>query len=72
MPPHEHINLQLLFKAGILPSITVAEPGIHGAAVAGTQGIGVSTPIAAEVDAATVGFANEVHIAKGGILTKGA
>jgi hypothetical protein len=47
-------------------------PGTHGATVFGTQGIGVSTPKAAAVADATVGFANEVHIANGGILTIGA
>jgi hypothetical protein len=70
-PPQAHINLQLLSNAGILPSITVGAPGIQGAGVTGMQGIGVSTPNAAAVAAATVGFANEVHIPNGKILTMG-
>lgn len=49
----------------------VGEPGIHGAAMAGTQGIGVSTPIAAAVAAATVGLARELHMPKGSMFTMG-
>jgi hypothetical protein len=37
--------------------------------VAGTQGIGVKTPSAALVAAATVGFARLVHIPNGGMFT---
>jgi hypothetical protein len=50
---------------------TVGEPGIHGAVVTGMQGIGVSTPIAAAVAAATVGFEGEVHMAKGMMFMNG-
>jgi hypothetical protein len=50
---------------------TVGEPGTHGAGVTGTQGIGVNTPRAAAVAAATVGFASEVHIPNGGMLAIG-
>ncbi len=50
---------------------TVGDPGVHGAGMTGTQGIGVKTPRAAAVAAATVGFASEEHMAKGGILTIG-
>jgi hypothetical protein len=39
--------------------------------MAGMQGIGVKTPIAADVAEATVGFANDVHIPKGKILIIG-
>ncbi|MEG2666915.1 MAG: hypothetical protein RSA02_07925 [Bacteroidales bacterium] len=46
-------------------------PGAHGAVVAGIQGIGVNTPKAAAVDAATVGFAKELHIPNGIIFTRG-
>lgn len=70
-PPQLHMHLEVLFSAGMLSTITVAEPGVQGAAVAGTQGIGVSTPSAAEVAEATVGFASEVHIPKGGMFTIG-
>jgi hypothetical protein len=47
-------------------------PGIHGAGVFGMQGIGVSTPMAAVVAAATVGLAGHEHIPKVGTLTIGA
>ena len=53
------------------PTNTVGDPGAQGAAVTGTQGIGVKTPNAAAVAAATCGFAMEVHIPKGMILTIG-
>ncbi len=52
-------------KTGICFTFTIGAPGAHGAEVAGTQGIGVSTPSAAAVAAATVGFAREEHIPKG-------
>src|SRR3546814_16666397 len=60
-----HMHLQVLSSVGRLPSSTVGAPGTHGDVVAGMQGIGVSTPIAAEVAAATVGFATEVHMPNG-------
>lgn len=41
---------------------TVGEPGAHGAAHAGTHGIGVRMPSAAAVALATVGFAGLLHI----------
>lgn len=42
--------------------MTVGEPGVHGDAHAGTQGIGVSTPPALAVAEATVGLAILLHI----------
>lgn len=51
---------------------TVGEPTIQGAAVAGIQGIGVSTPKAAAVAAATAGLRILLHIPNGGILANGA
>jgi hypothetical protein len=60
-----HIHLELLFSAGILATRTVGDPGAQGAAVTGTQGIGVSTPKAAAVAAATVGLAGELHMPNG-------
>jgi hypothetical protein len=47
-------------------------PGAQGAAVAGTQGMGVSAPMAAAVAEATVGLAMLVHTPKGGTLAMGA
>jgi hypothetical protein len=58
-------------RAGAFRKITVAEPGTQGAGVTGTQGIGVKTPSAAAVAAATVGFASDWHIPKGGMFAIG-
>jgi hypothetical protein len=55
----------------MLPINTVGEPGAQGETVLGIQGMGVKTPIAAAVAAATCGLAREVHIPKGNILTMG-
>jgi len=70
-PAQVHIKVLVLFNAGMLPRITVGEPGVQGAAVAGTHGIGVSTPMAAEVAEATLGLASDVHMPNGRILTMG-
>lgn len=70
-PPHAHMHFEVLFRAGLLPSKIVGEPGAHGAEVFGTQGIGVRTPMAAAVAEATVGFAIDIHIPKGGMLVMG-
>ena len=40
-------------------------PGTHGAEVAGMHGMGVNTPIAAAVAAATAGFAGDMHMPNG-------
>lgn len=64
-PPQLHINLQFWFSVGKLPISTVGLPGTHGAVVTGMHGIGVRTPRAAAVAAATVGFANELHMPNG-------
>jgi hypothetical protein len=55
----------------MLATITVAEPGAHGAVVTGMQGMGVNTPIAADVADATIGFASELHIPNGMIFAIG-
>ena len=70
-PPQVHINLELLFSAGMLPISTVGEPGAHGAGVTGMQGMGVNTPMAAVVAEATAGLARLLHMPKGGMLTSG-
>jgi len=64
-PPQLHMHLETLSSAGIFAISTVGAPGTQGAAVAGMQGMGVSTPSAAAVAAATVGLAGELHIPKG-------
>ena len=56
-PPQLHMHFDELLSAGMFSTRTVGEPGAHGADVAGMHGIGVSTPSAADVAAATVGFA---------------
>ena len=70
-PAQLHIHLQVLSRAGMLPMMTVAAPGTHGEEVAGMQGMGVSTPSAADVAAATVGFASDMHIPNVGMFTMG-
>lgn len=47
------MHLLELLSAGAVQTITVGEPGTQGAAVTGRHGIGVNTPIAAAVAAAT-------------------
>ena len=59
------MHLHVLFTAGLPPTRTVEDPGAQGADITGTQGIGVSTPAAADVAADTCGFAMDVHIPKG-------
>ena len=48
-----------LLSAGMPPIITVGEPGFQGPAGTGMHGIGVRTPSAAAVAAATCGFDND-------------
>ncbi len=50
-------SFEVSFNAGILAMVTVGDPGAHGVGVTGMQGIGVNTPNAAAVAAATIGFA---------------
>ena len=69
-PPQLHIHLQLSNNTGKLEIFT-CPPGAQGATITGIQGIGVSTPIAADVAEATVGLANDWHMPKGAILTMG-
>jgi len=70
-PAQAHINLQLLSKTGMFATRTFGTPGAHGAGITGIHGIGVRTPIAAEVAAATDGFAIDMHIPNGGTFTMG-
>ena len=65
------INVDWAVRAGIFPTNTVGDPGIQGAGVAGMHGIGVSTPSAAAVAAATVGLARLLHIPNGIMFTNG-
>jgi hypothetical protein len=51
--------------------VTVSAPGTHGTVVAGMHGCGVSTPIAADVAAATCGLAMLMHIPNVAMLVIG-
>lgn len=70
-PAQLHMHLHVLLSAGFPPTSTVGDPGAHGAAITGVQGMGVSTPAAAAVADATCGFAIDVHIPNGMILVIG-
>src|SRR5450830_277867 len=70
-PPQLHMHFDTLSRVGMFASSTVGAPGTQGAAVAGMQGIGVNTPMAAAVAAATVGLAGDMQTPKGMILTIG-
>ena len=70
-PPHIHMHVETAVSAGTFPTNTVGDPGTHGVAVTGMQGMGVKTPIAEAVAAATVGLEGVIHIPKGGIFTMG-
>src|SRR5690625_4850030 len=70
-PPKAQVAVAPAVRAGRPPIIVVAAPPTHGVG-AGTHGIGVSTPSAAEVALATVGLASEEHIPKLGMFTRGA
>jgi hypothetical protein len=71
IPPHAQLQVEPRVRAGIPPIMVCAAPGVHGV-VTGTHGIGVKTPNAAEVAAATVGLVSVVHIPNGGMFTIGA
>ena len=64
VPPKEQTHFEESVRAGIFATITFVEPGAHGAAMAGVQACGVSTPLAADVADATAGLAIDVHMAK--------
>ena len=70
-PPQAHIHVEVLFNAGILAMRTVGDPGVHGATTTGMHGMGVKTPNAAAVAAATAGFAGLIHAPKGMMFTMG-
>jgi len=51
--------------------MVLVAPGAQGAEVTGTHGVGVKTPLAADVAEAVAGLDMEVHMANVGILTTG-
>jgi len=71
MPAHVHISLHWLSRVGLPPNNTVGPPGTQGAVVTGMQGIGVKTPNAAAVAAATAGLAGDMHMPNGMTFTMG-
>lgn len=71
MPAQVQRHLELLFRAGILAINTVGAPGAQGVVVTGIHGIGVNTPKAAAVAAATIGFDGELQTPNGIIFTIG-
>src|SRR5438046_573561 len=71
IPPQLHISFAESFSAGMFPIKTVGAPTIQGAVVTGMHGMGVKTPNAAAVAAATMGFAIDWHMPNGRMLTIG-
>jgi hypothetical protein len=63
--------MEVLFSAGMLPSITVGAPVIQGAGVSGVHGTGVGTPNAAAVADTKAGLVGDMHIPNGRMLTMG-
>jgi hypothetical protein len=70
-PAQLHMQVEVLFNAGIMPIMQVADPGVHGEDVIGIHGMGVRTPRAAAVAEATVGLANDMHMPKVGMFVMG-
>ena len=71
LPNHMHEHFESEVNAFCSAISAPEAPGDQGAFTTGMQGIGVSTPIAAEVAAATCGFAWVLHIPKGAMLSIG-
>src|SRR5258708_1715503 len=65
------MHLDVLLSPGMPRTSTVGEPGAQGAGMTGTQCMGVKSPSAASVAAATVGLASDWRIPNGGILAIG-
>ena len=70
-PPHVQLHIDGDVSAGMFPMSVFAAPGFQGPAGTGTHGMGVSTPSAAAVAAATVGFARLMHMPNGGMFIIG-
>jgi hypothetical protein len=70
-PPNTQLQIEGLSSVTSLVLLTVIPPGLQGLGVLGTQGIGVSTPMAAEVAEATVGLAIDMQVPKGMMFTIG-
>lgn len=72
IPPQAHVSFESLVRAGFPPIRSFGFPGAQGAAMTGIHGMGVNTPRAAAVAAATVGLDVLLHMPKGTIFTIGA
>ena len=66
-----HMQVLSSVNAGMLATVDLAAPGVQGATVAGMQGMGVSTPMAAAVADATVGLLGDWHMPNGMMLVMG-
>ena len=64
------MHFEVASSAGKFLTSTFGEPGVQGV-VTGMQGIGVSTPRAATVAAATIGLAGDMHMPNVGMLAIG-
>lgn len=64
--------ISVAVTTGIAPSNTFGAVGIQGATGIGIHGIGVRTPKAAAVAAATIGFAGLIHNPNGATFAIGA
>ncbi len=71
-PPNAQMQVAPATSTGMPPAVICGAIGVHGATTTGTQGIGVSTPSAAAVAAATVGFASDWHMPNGTMFAPGA
>jgi hypothetical protein len=63
-PPQAQLQIDPVVRAWFPPIVVRSAPGTQRPITAGLHGIGVSTPSAALVAAATVGFAKLMHIPK--------
>lgn len=70
-PPYAQLHVELLLRTGMFPIITVGLPVTHGATVIGVHVPGVSTPRAAAVCAAVIGFDSERQTPNGAMFSIG-
>ena len=70
-PSHMHMFMLDFVRAGNPCTSKSGLPGIQGVVIAGRQGAGVKTPIAAEVAAMTAGLVGAEHMPNELILVKG-
>src|ERR1700723_3877422 len=66
-----HISFEVFSIVGMSARRTSGAQGSQGPTVIGMQGIGVRTPMAAAVAAATIGFAGHMHTPNGMMFTIG-